>query len=135
MIDGEKALMSACRNNFPNSQDLRCTRHFHANCEGKLKKLGIEKAFQGPFLDFVFGEDGLVEANDINDLYKRIEDNKELIEELEQCIPTIHVGEQTSFYDYIKSNVEDVLAKMIRNVRRDAGLPINNGNIPQPSVH
>ena len=70
ITDGEETLIKACENNFVG---LRCTLHFKSNCKDYLKSMGVTSdAKQAPFLDIVFGETGLIEAEDKHDLIKKL---------------------------------------------------------------
>ena len=62
ITDGEPALIAAILNIFKKCKLLRCTRHFQNNCKDYLKHIGIHRSMKDIKLDVVFGENGLVEA-------------------------------------------------------------------------
>ena len=62
ITDGEPALIAAILNIFKKCTLLRCTRHFQNNCKYYLKHIGIHGTMKDIMLDVVFGENGLVEA-------------------------------------------------------------------------
>ena len=84
ITDGESALISGCKKNFSNAQDMRCTKHFKSNCEDQLKDIGVAAPFQSAFLDILFGLDGLTEAEDEIDLDERLKEMRGLIKDMER---------------------------------------------------
>ena len=128
ITDGEIHLIAACRKSFLNAQDLRCTTHFKANCKDKLKGIGVEPAFQSAFLDIIFGENGLIECEDEQDLENRLGEVRTLIDELETCALGDHI--KLKFFNFLKERQYTVLNKVIRCVRRNAGLPVDSDNVP-----
>ena len=53
--DGEKALVNAFENAFPNAIHVRCFKHFRDNIEHKLKSLNLESASCEEILADIFG--------------------------------------------------------------------------------
>ena len=60
--DREPALITAILNIFKKCTLLRCTTHSENNCKDYLKQIGIYRSMKDVMLDVVFGENGLVEA-------------------------------------------------------------------------
>ena len=55
VTDGEAGLMKAMKVFYPQTSQLRCSRHFRENCQDKLKSLGIKGNDQKYFMDAIFG--------------------------------------------------------------------------------
>ena len=66
--DGEPALIAACLKSFSKCSLLRCTRYFEANCKDFLIRTGIKGNMKDAILDIFFGEHGLVDAENKQDL-------------------------------------------------------------------
>ena len=60
--DREPALITAILNIFKKCTLFRCTRHSENHCKDYLKQIGIHGSMKDVMLDVVFGENGLVEA-------------------------------------------------------------------------
>ena len=60
--DREPALITAILNIFKKCTLFRCTRHSENHCKDCLKQIGIHGSMKDVMLDVVFGENGLVEA-------------------------------------------------------------------------
>ena len=67
-MDGKLALIVACLKSYSKYSLLRCTRDFTANCKDYLIGMGIKGNMKDVMLGVVFGEDGLVEAENKQDL-------------------------------------------------------------------
>ena len=133
VTDGEAALISACKNTFKQSIGLRCTNQFKENCKDYLKSIGIIKETdQGPLLDIVFGEDGLVEAEDKKDLRRKMKDAVPLIDALEkQCLRKNETDSfNTKFSTYLLEREKEVLRKLSRDNRRKGGMPLDRSRVP-----
>ena len=73
ITNAEPALIAACLKSFSKCSQLRCTRHFEANCKDFLIGMGIKGNMKDAMLDVVFGENGLVEAENKQDLKEKME--------------------------------------------------------------
>lgn len=128
VTDGEEALINACKSNMPDSISLRCTIHFRANCKSFLKSIGIKgDTSQAPFLDIVFGEQGLIECEDKKDLKERLKKQSKLLNELEAEFTKT----EPKFSTYLKEREKKVLRKLIRDTRKKGGLTADKNGIPQ----
>ena len=66
--DGELALIAACLKSLRKSSLLRCTRHSEAISKDFLTDMGIKGNMKDAMFDVVFGEHGLVKAENKQDL-------------------------------------------------------------------
>ena len=55
VTDGEAGLMKAIKVFYPQTPQLRCSRHFRENCQDKLKSLGMKGNDHKYFIDAIFG--------------------------------------------------------------------------------
>ena len=55
VTDGEAGLMKAMKVFYPQTSQLRCSRHLKENCQDKLKSLRIKGNDQKYFMDAIFG--------------------------------------------------------------------------------
>ena len=62
--DDEQALVNAIKAAFPQSQHILCTRHLRQNANQKLTDDALDKYDKVMILDKIFGEDGLMHAED-----------------------------------------------------------------------
>ena len=62
--DDERALVNAIKAAFPQSQHILCTRHLRQNANQKLTDDAVDKYDKAMILDKIFGEDGLMHAED-----------------------------------------------------------------------
>lgn len=132
VTDGEEALIKACKNNFPKSISLRCTNHFKENCKDFLKSVGIVGITkQAALLDIVFGRDGLVEAENKKDLRQRLNSIENTIGEIEEQVKEDSNNNPGSFYSFLKQREKSVLRKLIRDTRKNGGMPIDGNNAPK----
>ena len=132
VTDGEEALIKACCNNFRKAVSLRCTTHFKKNCKDFLKSLGIVgDREQEPFLDIVFGEQGLIEADNKHELKDRLKIAKPMLDEMEKCFQSKDGVQEPKFSVYLEERRKSVLKKLIRDARRKAGMPLDQDGVPQ----
>ena len=121
ITDGEKALHEALSEMMKKSTGLRCFNHFRRNCKEKLNTLGIRKQQeQKIFLDTVFGEEGILGAEDKTDLKARIQSSKQILEEEERRLTSTSAPQ---FWAYISSHEKMMKKSMIVTARRKAGMP------------
>ena len=90
----------------------RCTIHFKQNCKAFLKGIGIIEGRQAPLLEVAFGEDGLIESEDEEDLKRRILIASELLPQIETELLQ-STTESSKFSKYVKDHT-DVLSCLIR---------------------
>ena len=62
--DDERALVNAIKAAFPQSQHILCTRHLRQNASQKLTDDAVDKYEKATILDKIFGDDGLLHADD-----------------------------------------------------------------------
>ena len=65
-IDDERALVNAITSSFPDAKHVLCTRHMRQNVNQKLTDAFVDKSDRQMLLNKIFGEDGIVKANDTN---------------------------------------------------------------------
>ena len=131
VTDGETALINACANNFMSSIGLRCTSHFKTNCKDFLKSVGISSdSEQAAFLDLVFGETGLIEANDKHELKKQLKQSTKLLDEMQRSLNDSEM-DKDMFSSYLQEREKPVLRKLIRDARKNGGMPLNEEGVPQ----
>ena len=120
ITDGEPALIVACLKSFSKCSLLRCTRHFEVNFKGILIGMGIKGNMKNAILDVVFGEHGLVEAENKQDLKEKMKDAITLLSEMEkQCLPQNELmNNNVLFSSYIESREKTILREIIRSSRR-----------------
>ena len=118
--DGEQALIDACSTCFENSTMLRCTRHFEANCREVLKKTGVPSNAEEIMIDIVFGESGLIEAEDKKNLKEKLKESIVLLSDLERESTNLEQDGKGKFTVYIEERKKTILRKLIRNVRGKA---------------
>ena len=71
ITDGKPASIAAYLKSFSKCSLIRCTRHFEANCKYILIGMSIKGNMKDAMLDVVFGEHGLVEAENKQDLKEK----------------------------------------------------------------
>ena len=76
--DGEECLYSAFSTQFSHARHLRCFLHFQDNCKAKLQQMNtpndvILDIIQDILGSFLKGKEGLVDANDGDDLRSRLQ--------------------------------------------------------------
>ena len=122
ITDGEPALIAAILNIFKKCTLLRCKKHFENICKDYLKQIGIHGSMKDVMLDVVFGENGLVKAENKLDLKEKLKNAIMLLSEMEQqCLsPQLLQDENGKFTAFIKSREKTVLRKIIRSSRRKA---------------
>lgn len=62
--DEEKALVNAITTIFPNSNHMLCKRHLYQNAKQKLVDDSVDKADRQEILDLIYGNNGLMTADD-----------------------------------------------------------------------
>ena len=62
--DDERALVNAIKMAFPDSNHILCTRHLRQNANQKLSDDSVDKYDKKIMMDKLFGDDGLVHADD-----------------------------------------------------------------------
>ena len=95
--DREPALITAILNIFKKCTLFRCTRHSENHCKDYLKQIGIHGSMKDVMLDVVFGENGLVEAENKFDFWEKMKNALTLLSEMEQQ------DESGKFAAFIKS--------------------------------
>ena len=128
VTDGEQALINACKANLPKSVRMRCTKHFRENCQDYLRVIGIKSDIsQAPFLEVVFGEDGLVESTDKIDLEQKLKEKSKIIDEMEAEI----LGKaERKFSTFLQKREKTVLRQMIQGRRQKGGMPTGANGVP-----
>ena len=96
--DDERALVNAIKAAFPQSRHILCTRHLRQNANQKLTHDAVDKYDKGKILDKIFGDDGLLHADD------RIcfEEQCEELESISQSI-------SKNFLKYFQKRLKDLL--------------------------
>ena len=117
---GKPVLMNSSKDAFKKAKLDGCTKNFKANCEEVLNNLGIEKENQRDLLNVVFGEDGLVEVEDKNELQEKMDIAMILLDEIERSILLLGPDKETIFSTFITSREKNVLRKLIGSSRRQA---------------
>ena len=84
--------------------------------------MGIKGNMKDAMLEVVFGEHGLVEAENKHDLKEKMKDTITLLLEMEkQCLPQNELLNNNVFFSsYIESREKTVLRKIIKSSRRKA---------------
>jgi len=62
--DGEYALVSSIQTSFPEAGHIHCMRHLRLNIKHKLTDECIDKPDRETILNDIFGDDGLMDADD-----------------------------------------------------------------------
>ena len=121
ITDGEQVLIDTCNTCFKNSAILRCTRHFEANCREVLENIRVPSTPEEIMIDIVFGESGLIEAEDIKDLKEKLKESIVLLPDLERESTNLKEEDgKGKFAVYIEEREKTILRKLIRSVRRKA---------------
>ena len=96
--DDERALVNAIKAAFPQSQHILCTRHLRQNASQKLTDDAVDKYDKGKILDKIFGDDGLLTADDTICFDERCEE----LESISQSI-------SRNFLKYFQKRLKDIL--------------------------
>jgi len=132
--DGEKALVNAFENAYPDAIHLRCFKHFRDNIERKLKSLNFDSTTCEEILADIFGtvdseqtQLGLVDATDSDDFASKLMALQDRWNELEltgkQVVPSQFGSCEPEFYDWFISEESSVVRNhMIQSVRSEAKL-------------
>ena len=89
--DDERALVNAITSSFSESTHILCSRHIRQNINQKLTDVAVDKSDRNMLLNKMFGEDGIINANDT----VCFEEKWEEVEQLSQSI-------SRSFLNYFK---------------------------------
>ena len=101
--DDERALVNAIKMAFPDSNHILCTRHLRQNANQKLSDDSVDKYDKKIMMDKLFGDDGLVHADDTICFDEKCEE----IESLSQSI-------SKNFLRYFQKRLKDLLNKNAR---------------------
>lgn len=128
MTDGEVALHTALSESFPGAVGLRCFMHFKRNCKEKLGEIGIRRSNdQSKFLEFVFGDRGVVNSTNHADLTHRLDTLQAEVDALEKKL----LGKpEAEFWKYIQKNKEMFASSMIQDARIKGGMPLSDDGKP-----
>lgn len=102
--DDERALVNAIKTAFPQSHHILCTRHLRQNANQKLTDDAVDKYDKGKILDKIFGDDGLLNADDTI----CFDDKCEELESVSQSV-------SKNFLKYFQKRLKDIL----REKRKD----------------
>ena len=132
--DGEKALVNAIENAYPNAIHLGCFKHFYDNVECKLKSLNFDGTTCEEILADIFGTTdsehtqlGLVGATDSDDFASKLIAMQYHWNQLEssgkQVVPSQVGSCDPEFYDWFISEESSVVRNhMIQSVKSGAKL-------------
>ena len=96
--DDERALVNAITSSFSESEHILCSRHIKQNINKKLTDAAVDKSDRNMLLNKMFGEDGILSANDTVCFEEKCED----VEQLSQSI-------SRSFFNYFQIRVKENL--------------------------
>jgi len=124
--DGERALLNAFREEFPEADHHRCFIHLRKNIEMKLSSLGILRRDQNEFLCDIFGKSvaatsyhGIVDSDDEDDFYGKLCSLEKIWNDRERGI----TNQEPAFYDWFVGHVSDtIVTSMLKPLRQKAGL-------------
>ena len=100
VLDDEKAMVNAITSSFPDSKHVLCTRRMRQNVNQKLTDAAADKSDRQMLLNKIFGEDGIINADDTVCFDEKCEE----VESLSQSI-------SQSFLRYFQKRVKDNLNK------------------------
>ena len=98
--DDERVLVNAITASFSDSTHILCSRHIRQNINQKLTDAAVDKSDRNMLLNKMFGEDGIINANDT----VCFEENCEEVKQLSQSI-------SRSFLNYFQKRVKENLNK------------------------
>ena len=98
--DDERALVNAITSSFSESRHILCSRHIRQNINQKLTDAAVDKSDRNMLLNKMFGEDGIINANDTVCFEEKCEE----VEQLSQSI-------SRSFLNYFQKRVKENLNK------------------------
>ncbi|KAK3096736.1 hypothetical protein FSP39_002786 [Pinctada imbricata] len=105
--DEEKAITKAIETTFPEATRLLCTKHLKDNVRHYMANIaGIPPNSRRPLANLIFGERGLVNANDTFEFESRSE------QIIDAC------GENEKFKDYFRRNLQPKLLKHVNIPKR-----------------
>ena len=120
--DGEKALVTAFRNNFERATNLLCDLHLKANVESKLQEFGISGKVKETIVADIFGrqggtvlETGLADASSRDMFVKQLG-------QLEEPWSALHQNGRNFFKWFHNHKSVDFVNCVISPVRQRAGL-------------
>lgn len=120
--DGEKALVTAFRNNFERATNLLCDLHLKANVESKLQEFGISGKEKETIVADIFGrrrgsifEAGLADVSSSEQFVQQLD-------QLEETWSGLHKNGQNFFHWFRHHKSDDFLNCVISPVRQRAGL-------------
>ena len=86
-----------------------------------LKNIGVSSSVEEIMIDIVFGESGLIEAEEKKDLKEQLKDSIVLLSDLERESTNLEEEDgEGKFTVYIEEREKTILRKLIRSVRRKA---------------
>lgn len=136
ITDGEENLYTAFEDELKNAKSLRCFKHFETNCKEKLRTAGIRKTKeQRFFLQRVFGvhgkEEGILDADNQEDLRTRLDSAKEEIDSRErEVLKREDEGYKPKFWSFLDEHSEMMGSHMVANVRKEAGMVVGDDGKP-----
>ena len=83
--DDEKAMVNAITSSFPDSKHILCTRHLRLNANQKLTDAAVDKSDCNTILDKIFGDGGIIDADDTVCFEERCEEVKTLSQSISQA--------------------------------------------------
>ena len=128
ITDGEEALDKAWKTELPKARHLRCVKHFETDCKQKLHAIGIKEGSQQKFfLEKVFGvvnkTDGIVDAEDKDDVKRRLEKCRIDLDDRETHLLQKKEGYVPQFSKYLADRQEMIGKSMTLKARRKAHMP------------
>ena len=117
--DDERALVNAIKAAFPQSQHIMCSRHLRQNATQKLTGDAVDKYDNATILDKVFGDDGLLHADDSICFEEKCED----LESLSQSV-------SRNFIKYFQKRLKTLLREKRHepDVATQTGKMLTNNN-------
>ena len=98
--DDERALVNAITSSFPDAKHVLCTRHMRQNVNQKPTDASVDKSDRQMLLNKIFGEDCIINANDIICFEEKCEE----VETLSQSV-------SQPFLRYFQKRVKENLVK------------------------
>jgi transposase-like protein len=112
--DEEKALVNAITTAFPNSEHMLCKRHLYQNTKQKLVDDCVDKTDRQDILDMIYGEDGLINADDTVCFDQKSDEIEEVSKEL-----------SVKFLNYYQKKLKD-------NIKEKVNKPLISGFVDRP---
>ena len=98
--DDEKAMVNAITSSFPDSKHILCTRHLRQNANQKLTDAAVDKSDRNMILDKIFGDGGIIDADDTVCFEEKCEEVETLSHSISQ-----------TFLRYFQKRLRDNLQK------------------------